>query len=587
MKNYEKIKGASGILGILLIISGSILAVVSIIEAVNIHQQRIAYLDEEYIHFEKFSVPIEDGITIKGFLHVNQKLKDLKDQEVPTILMLHGVNGRKERGFSKIYQLVKRGYAVLSVEERGHGESGGISSFLEKEPRDMMQVIDHVEEHYAFADASHIGLWGFSYGGGVACILQAIDDRVHASVIYHPLSSIDKFTEDVPFQNLLGKSPEIEDVDEISDAYDLCTPENTENLLLIHGDEDDVITVDHSRTLYERLEGEQRHDIQLEIRQGLGHGANEGNVDSLKHSILWFDHFLRDPSVSISNRDAELDKVEIHEDDYPGNASFPKDVIWFASILLFIGLSAILIPVLHRPDAQGEKFREFKISSDRSDYNRMIFLRSGAYMSVATIGGLFCALFNPSYIYGYCLAIPLTTIFILAFIPSPQFEDWKAEWTMIDESKLKETLISLSIIIIPSVSFVLIYNANARLMRESPIPFFTSTTLVYTLIGLSVVFADYMLIRGWKISHGLLLMVLRPFSLLIFFLFVPLPPFPYLGALAASLYLWIILLIGIVMWIVLAVISVMSIFFKNRLTVVLITLLPMTIFLVHRFFRII
>ncbi|GAH04351.1 unnamed protein product, partial [marine sediment metagenome] len=90
-------------------------------------------------------------------------LKNLKENttnSIPTILFLHGINGRKEHKIETIYQYAKYGYAVISVEQRGHGESGTPSGFLSIEPYDMIEVIDYIEANYQYANTSHIGLLG-------------------------------------------------------------------------------------------------------------------------------------------------------------------------------------------------------------------------------------------------------------------------------------------------------------------------------------------------------------------------------------------------------------------------------------------
>ena len=90
----------------------------------------MALFEEEDIYSEEFSVKMKDNVEIKGLLYVDKDLEEKEDNSVPTVLLLHGINGRKEHQIDKIFQLVKRGFAVFSVEQRGHGESGGFCSFL-------------------------------------------------------------------------------------------------------------------------------------------------------------------------------------------------------------------------------------------------------------------------------------------------------------------------------------------------------------------------------------------------------------------------------------------------------------------------
>ena len=162
------------LISVSLIILSIILSIFSIIVAVAVSTERKAYLDQENISIESISVPLDDGIVIRGLLYVDKDDFVKQDDSVPTVLLLHGINGRKEMHFSKAFQFVKMGYAVVSVEQRGHGESGGFMGLLGKEPNDMIQVIDYIETNYKFSNSSNIALVAFSYGGGVGTILQAL-----------------------------------------------------------------------------------------------------------------------------------------------------------------------------------------------------------------------------------------------------------------------------------------------------------------------------------------------------------------------------------------------------------------------------
>ncbi|TFF95330.1 MAG: hypothetical protein EU544_02990 [Promethearchaeota archaeon] len=578
------------IIGLSLVLSSIFLTILSLVFGFSLSQQRMEYYKSEDIHFEKFSVTMRDGIDIKGLVYVDEDLEEKSDNSVPSVLFIFGVNSRKEKDFDKVYQLVNLGYAVFTVELRGHGESGGLSGFIGKEPDDMVEVLDYIEENYDFANSTHFGLYAFSFGGGVATVLQAIDDRIHASVIYHPLSSIDKFHSIVPFQNLIGHTPAINDVLEIEDGYKACDEKNTENLLLIHGKEDKVITYKHSVGLYEQLdEDEERDDIELELREGLDHGPNENDEDSLKYSIVWFEHFFHDSSININNRDEEIKDINLREVEYP-SSSLPFDLIFIASILMFAGLFILVLP--SQMWSLTDSFKsDFELIIGRhveanGEYKNMLLWRSVFYLIPALIGGIIFGLFNPSYFYGYFLTIPLITIGLMLFIKSSEYENFKDEWKMWFENSMKKTLLSSLIIIIPVLLFVTIHNYIAIITINEPIPFFSSTALVYLLIGFSVLFADLMLIRGWKLKHSLFLIGLRSLTLLIFFLFVPIPEFPFFGE-GYLVHVLIISLIGVVLWIGILATKLMKLVIKSEFSSLLIVLLPLVVFLTDRFFRLI
>ncbi|MHA1147853.1 MAG: serine aminopeptidase domain-containing protein [Promethearchaeota archaeon] len=577
------------LISLLLICSSVILSLLSIIYAYNLNHQKMAYLEEEDIYFEYYSVIMEDGINIEGLMYVDQDLKEKEDNSVPSILIIFGINSRKEKDFDKVFNLVKLGYAVFTVELRGHGQSGGISGFIGKEVDDMREVLDYIENTYEFANISHIGLLAFSFGGGVATVLQAKDDRIYASVIYHPLSSISRFLSRAPVQYLLGSTPAIKDMTAIEDGYEACNEKNTNNLLLIHGKADDVILDDDSIKLYEKLDGDNRDDIAIEIRDGLGHGANEQDEDSFRYTILWFEHFYHDPSLNISDnkREDEIKDIEIKESKLP-RSILPFDFIFYASIILFMGLTFLILPKYVWPlsdvSTEVDKFLGRRVEVGNK-YKQMIIKRSILYLGMAALSGLIFLLLNPSYIYGFFIAFPLMVIAVLIFIPSSSYDDWKTEWRAWIDNDLKKLLYSISIILIPSLFFVLIYNLSAMIALEEAIPFFTSTMVIYLIIALGNILADLSLTRGWKLHHIVLLIGLRSLSLLIFFLFIPIPEVPFFGG--YMIHILLIGLIGVIFWIIIIVIKLMKLIFRSEVTVILLLFLPMIIFLMNRFFRII
>jgi len=588
------------IISISLIITSGILVLFSMVEAESLQQERLSYLESENIFFDYFSIEADDGVSIKAILYVDSDLKERDNNSVPTILINHGINNRKENAFSKVFHFVKLGYAVISVEMRGHGESGGISTFYTKEPYDMVDVLDYIEGHYGFSNSSNIALLGFSYGGGAATILQAIDNRIFACVLYHPLASLDALTERVPFQYLLGNTPGITNFESIQDGYELSTPSNTKNLLLLHGELDDLILPQHTQELYEKVNGTNREDIQFITRPGLGHGQNEGDLGSLKLTTAWFEHYYHNITINITDLENEMDYIEIIDNSYPGD-SFSEELLLTSAILLFIGLTILLLPkmwsyagVSLKKEYIREPLGSFKhylknIKSikrgTKSDYRKMVIYRSLFYIIPVPIIGIIMALVNPSFLYGYFLVVPLVTSILLIFIPSSEYSTRKREWQNWKSKSLPTFLYGILITYIPVLIYVTFYMTNAWTMMKSPIPFYTSTSLFYYFAFVSTFSMDLLLIRGWKIKHTLFLWGLKPLALFLFYIFVPVPPFEYLGGILV--HLLILGLIGIVFWILLAMVNFIRRIYINKLVVISILILPILVFLMDRFFRII
>ena len=596
----KRIKLITLIIGLILIVSSGILIILSVAAAKSLQTERINYLQEENIYFDYFSVEADDGISIKAILYVDQDLYEYKNNSVPTILICHGINNRKETAFSKVFHFVKLGYAVVSVEQRGHGDSGGIVSFYNKEPADMVNILDYIQQNFEFSNYTHMGLLGFSYGGGAATILQAVDDRIFASVLYHPLASLDEFTKRVPFQYLLGKTPAIPDFNAIQDGYELSTPNNTENLLLLHGSLDDLILPEDTQALYEKVNGTNRDNIQFIIRPGLGHGENEGDTGSFKLTTAWFEHYYHNSTIDVTDLDTEMEYISIISNSYPGG-SLSEQYIFLAAIILFLGLNFLLIPkIWSKAELSFKKkyvtapFNSFKAylnnvrnvnRGPKKEYNKMLLSRILLYIIPVPVIGIIMAFVNPSFVIGYFLVIPIVSVIISSFITSAEYSSWKVEWKHWKDKSLGTLLYGIPIILIPVFIYTAIYTINAWNMMKSPIPFFTSTTFVYYFAFLMTIVMDFLLIRGWKIKHTLLLWGLKPLSLLVFYVFVPVPPFGYLGGTIINFL--ILGLIGIVFWFLLLMINYLRRIYINKLVVITMLLLPTIVFLIDRFFRII
>jgi len=518
-------------------------------------------------------------------LYVDKDLEEKEDNSVPTILMINGINARKEFNLEKAFRLAKRGYAVFIVEQRGHGVSGGPSGFLSREPKDMEKVIDFIEDKYDFANISHMGLLAFSYGGGIGAILQAKDDRIYATVLYHPITSLKGVTERIPFQNLVGKTPVIEDIDKIKDARDIADDDNSKNLLIIQGMEDKVIIPEESEKFYNSLDGKDREDIALEKRPGLNHFDNEKNGDSFKYALVWFEHFYHDRSINITNRDEEIKDISLRPFNYPDNI-ISEILLTCSSVLLFIGISLLMIFFKITPEWENTTSVTIALDTPEKNrkYKRMLLLRTFFYILPVIISGIVFSIFNNSIVIGYFLFYPIITIIPMLFIPSELHKSWKEEWHKWIKKDSKLLLYNIIIISVPFLSFLLIFNINASIMLKSSIPLFNTTFLYYICIAFCTVLMDYLYLREWIPRHAKILMIMRPITLFIFVLFVPLKPFPLVGGLVTYLILFIF--IGVVLYYFRQFALNISKFYKNTISMYALILFPVILICIYLFFRI-
>lgn len=128
----------------------------------------------------------------------------------PLMLHSHGYGGsrqttRPESGLMR--RLLDAGYGVISIDERGHNDSGGTIRILDPalEGQDLLQVLDWAEDHLDWIAYNNqgpdtglgkgnpiVGSIGGSYGGGYQHLIYAIDakhrlDAIAPDITWHDL----------------------------------------------------------------------------------------------------------------------------------------------------------------------------------------------------------------------------------------------------------------------------------------------------------------------------------------------------------------------------------------------------------------
>lgn len=128
-----------------------------------------------------------DGAAISFTVHEPTTLR--ANGKYPLILQSHGYGGSKEAAASRgslsaLYKgFLDRGYGFISIDERGHGASGGTIRILEpeKEGKDLIQIIDWAEANLswlAYRDGNLLlGATGGSYGGGFQHLIYTNDPK--------------------------------------------------------------------------------------------------------------------------------------------------------------------------------------------------------------------------------------------------------------------------------------------------------------------------------------------------------------------------------------------------------------------------
>jgi alpha-beta hydrolase superfamily lysophospholipase len=194
------------------------------------------------------------GITLKGWrCHTTAPRRG-------SIVWLHGIADNHESGGGLVERFGQRGFDVVAYDSRANGESGGDAcTYGYYEKQDLQQVISTMTP-------GPVVLIGASLGGAVALQEAADDPRITAVVAAETFSDLRTVaTERTPALlrgPLLKKAFDRAEVDGHF-SMDAVSPVHAAGrihvpVLLIHGEADVDTRPEHSRRIFEALEGPKR-----------------------------------------------------------------------------------------------------------------------------------------------------------------------------------------------------------------------------------------------------------------------------------------------------------------------------------------
>jgi pimeloyl-ACP methyl ester carboxylesterase len=266
----------------------------------------------------------------------------------PAVILLHSLGGsRKEMNQLAETYFAPYGYAVMTYDARGHGQSGGFVTIAG--PREIADLRE-LEQKFAArpdVDDQKIGAWGLSYGGGQAWLAAAQGVPFKAIDVCETWS--DLFTALFPggypksgviagLLNLIPAghlSPELgwvpnaairgTDVDRLQGlagqrSVAAALPRLTVPTMMLQGRRDFVFGIDQAIAAFQRLKGPK-----LLYLGDHGHAPSTFPADDTNYAMTlsraWLDHFVKGDDNGV---DQEL-RVQIAPDPWTGKpAEFPS-----------------------------------------------------------------------------------------------------------------------------------------------------------------------------------------------------------------------------------------------------------------------
>lgn len=205
---------------------------------------------------ESVVFPALDGLRLRGWLLWPPGAER-------AVVVVHGRGQHRADPWTNSVGLARalaaRGFATLLFDLRGHGESDGSRCYLgSREPLDVRGAVAFLRAR-GFA-AARIGIIGFSLGAVAALLAAADDDEIGAVVADSPFASLTDMLalelprtarlprQLVPYLALAARAFVGLNVHAVN-ALDAIPRIAPRPLLLIHGEADEVIPLEHAQRL--------------------------------------------------------------------------------------------------------------------------------------------------------------------------------------------------------------------------------------------------------------------------------------------------------------------------------------------------
>lgn len=221
-----------------------------------------------------------------------------KDEEKhPAIILSHGYNGSHSDFIDDCRFFAQNGYVAYcydfcggSTRSRSSGRTADMSLLTEKS--DLIAVINHFET-MDNVDRSRIYLLGGSQGGLVSALAaEEVPQKVKAMALYFPAFCIpDDWRKKFPGGSAVPESLDFWGMtlgkDFLSGAVSMNVDEATGryggNVLIIHGDSDDIVPLRYSQEAVKRYP-----HAKLEVMPGERHGFSPAAAARARKMVLQF-----------------------------------------------------------------------------------------------------------------------------------------------------------------------------------------------------------------------------------------------------------------------------------------------------------
>ncbi|MHB1128183.1 MAG: alpha/beta hydrolase family protein [Bacillota bacterium] len=241
--------------------------------------------------YSDYQFLVSEGLNIYYYL-----AHPLVDGPFPLVLINHGGGGMDVFYKHFTRYLAHHGYVAAAMVFRGFPPSGGRQEYGDGEVRDLINLMAHLERE-PIVDHDRIATLGNSRGGLNTLLLASCSKKIQAAVAWStPVEMFHHYRlhPDLLEATIGGKPGEMEQEYQkrsvLYRAGSISCP-----VLLIHGDQDEVVPFWHAENMYLALK-ELDRKVELISLEGEGHNfTSNGFRDALIHTMAFLTRNLSNP----------------------------------------------------------------------------------------------------------------------------------------------------------------------------------------------------------------------------------------------------------------------------------------------------
>ena len=233
---------------------------------------------------ESITFPTSQG-NLRGTIHYPDRAPS------GCIITCHGLFSSKDsdKFIALGERFARENYALLRFDFRGCGESDGLveDTTITGRKEDLEAAMAFIKRHIPSSDPG-VGFLGSSLGGFISLLVAPSYPSVKAVVTWATPISFDGIREVIKNST----APRLRE-DFFIDARRYSTYRfvtRVPNLLILHGDRDETVPVEHAHRLYQTAREPKKLEIVAEADHVFSNGTHR--EAAIEASLNWFKHYL-------------------------------------------------------------------------------------------------------------------------------------------------------------------------------------------------------------------------------------------------------------------------------------------------------